>query len=273
MVAYDENLLHAVQQCELEILKEIDLICRKHKIRYFAIGGTALGAVRHHGFIPWDDDIDIAMPRKDYERFLSIAPKELPALYFIQNFHTEKNSPFYFTKIRKRHTKFVEYYLKNVSIHHGVFVDIFPFDHVPSHPSIKKIHFFICYALYQLYLAKSLSTACSTRFERKSNWKSRIRRILHLILLPVPKNILFHSLDYAVRFFNKYASEEIAHIVRKRLKVRLDSLYPRFYQQFEDIKIPLPAKYDEYLSNQFGDYMTLPPVEKRYGHLPYYVSL
>lgn len=273
MFVYDELLLHKVQQCELEILKEVDRICRRHKIRYFAIGGTALGAVRHHGFIPWDDDIDIAMPRKDYKHFLTVAEKELPKTYFIQNFYTEPDTPFYFTKIRKKDTQFVEYYLRDAKIHQGIFIDIFPFDHVPTASVLRKAHFIWCRFLYQMFLAKSLTTACSTRFARKRNWKERIRIVLHLLLTPVPKKILFYVLDESVQLFNRRPSEEISHIVRKRLRVSIRDLYPRSFYPFENMRIPLPAETDKYLSGQFGDYMTLPPEDKRYGHLPYSVSI
>ncbi|MBQ6686203.1 MAG: LicD family protein, partial [Firmicutes bacterium] len=94
----DLKMLNKIQETEIEILQTIDKICHKHNLVYFGIGGTALGAVRHEGFIPWDDDIDIGMPRVDYEKFLEIAREELPSEYHIQHFTTEKKTPFYFTK-------------------------------------------------------------------------------------------------------------------------------------------------------------------------------
>ena len=136
-----KETIDRIQQIEFDIMQQIDSICRAHDLTYFAIGGSVLGAVRHQGFIPWDDDIDIGMPRKDYEEFLKYASEELPKGYFLQTFFTEKKSPFYFAKVRKDNTKFVEYYLRDLDIHQGLFVDIFPFDNVPVNESTKKLHY------------------------------------------------------------------------------------------------------------------------------------
>lgn len=268
-----QETIDKVQAVECEILQVIDSICRKHNLTYFAIGGTALGAVRHQGFIPWDDDIDIGMPRQDYEAFLRYAREELPLDYFLQTFATEKKSPFYFAKVRKNNTKFVEYFLKDLDIHQGIFVDIFPFDNVPTNAALRKVHFRVSWLLYQLYLCKSLTTVCSSRFARKGNFKSLFRKIIHILLLPVPKRWLFFLLDRSVRMFNRKPCEEISHIVRRRLRTRLDVLYPTRYLPFGSLQMPVPNDYHTYLSAQFGDYHELPPENKRFGHLPYLVEL
>ena len=272
----DEKQIKQIQQCEIDILKQVDRICKKYNLQYFAIGGTALGAVRHGGFIPWDDDIDIGMRRKDYEKFLTIAKNELPEGYYLQNFYTEPNTPFYFTKIRKDGTKFVEYYLKDYDIHHGIFVDIFPFDHIPNNPQIEKIHYWVSRILYQLFLSKSLSTVCSSRFEQQGNYKKNykyyIRKWMHVLLIPVPKTLLFKALDKSSRMFNHQPTKRIGHIVRRRLAVSKKVLCPLKWMDFDSVQMPVPKDYDAYLTNQFGDYMKLPSEEQRYGHLPYMVA-
>lgn len=261
-----------VQNVEHEIMQQIIAICRRHDLTFFAIGGTALGAVRHQGFIPWDDDIDIGMPREDYEAFLRYAAQELPQDYYIQNFSTEKASPFYFTKIRKNGTRFVEYYLKDVDIHQGIFVDVFPFDNVPKNKFLCNLHFRFCRTLYQLYLCKSLTTVCSSRFQQADNYKGKLRKVLHFLLLPIPKKWMFRWLDRSVQLFNGKDALEISHIVRRRLRVKLEDLYPVCYLPFGDYEMPVPKDYDAYLKAQFGDYSVLPPEDKRYGHLPYLVE-
>jgi len=267
-----QDVINRVQAVEHEIMQQIAAICRRHGLCYFAIGGTALGAVRHQNFIPWDDDIDIGMPRKDYEAFLCIAAKELPKKYYLQHFTTEAASPFYFTKIRKENTRFVEYYLKDSPIRQGIFVDIFPFDNVPDGEFQKKLHFRFCRSIYQVYLCKSLSTAFSTRFEQKDNRKGKIRKVLHFLLKPVPKKWLFHLLDRSVQRYNGRQTAEISHIVRRRLRVKLDDLHPVRFLPFGDYEMPVPNHFDTYLRAQFGNYDELPPEEKRYGHLPYLVE-
>lgn len=268
-----DNSLLQIQAVENEIMQQIDAICRRHNLTYFAIGGTALGAVRHGGFIPWDDDIDIGMPRKDYEEFLRIAVKELPTAYYVQNYHTEKVSPFYFTKIGKCNTLFVEYYLKDLPLRQGIFVDIFPFDNVPTVPWKKNLHFYFCRFLYQIYLCKSLTTVFSSCFQQKDSYKGKIRKTIHYLLAPIPKKWLFHCLDRSVQMFNSKEALEISHIVRRRLRVKLEDLYPVCYLPYADYQMPVPHNYDAYLRGQFGDYHILPPIQKRYGHLPYYVEL
>lgn len=267
-----KETIDRIQQIEFDIMQQIDSICRAHNLTYFAIGGSVLGAVRHQGFIPWDDDIDIGMPRKDYEEFLKYASEELPKGYFLQTFFTEKKSPFYFAKVRKDNTKFVEYYLRDLDIHQGLFVDIFPFDNVPVNETTKKIHYKLCRIANQLYLSKSLTTVASSRFERKENYKTFIRRILHIFLIPVPKTLLFNILDKCVRLFNKKDCKEISHIVRKRLRVNLEDLYPITYLPFGKMQMPVPNNYDAYLTQQYGDYKNPPVKNKRYGHLPYNIE-
>lgn len=267
-----QDTIQKVQAVEHEIMQQIAAICQRHGLCYFAIGGTALGAVRHQGFIPWDDDIDIGMPRKDYEAFLRIAALELPDSYYIQHFSTEAASPFYFTKIRKKNTLFVEYYLKDAPIRQGIFVDIFPFDNVPEGKLRKKLHFRFCRAAYQLYLCRSLTTVCSSRFQRKGNYKSVVRKIAHFLLLPVPKKWLFRLLDSSVQKYNGRPATEISHIVRRRLRVKLENLHPVQMLPFGDYEMPVPNNYDAYLRAQFGSYDALPPEDKRYGHLPYLVD-
>lgn len=271
------DTLKKIQACEIDILSKIDAICKKHNLEYFGIGGTALGAVRHQGFIPWDDDIDIGMPRADYQRFLEVAAEELPEGYHIQNFRTEPKTPFYFTKIRKDGTKFVEYYLKDHKIHHGIFVDVFPFDNIPDGKWAEKIHFRCTRILYQLYLSKTLNTMFSSRLEQigegKKSYKYYVRKILHLLLTPVPKKWIYSWLNGCSQLYNKRETLRMGHVARKRLMVSRQMLYPICELEFEDIHMPVPKDYDGYLKNQFGDYMVLPPEEKKYGHLPYEVEV
>ena len=117
-----------VQIVCLEILKEIDRICKQNGILYWMEGGSMLGAVRHHGFIPWDDDLDIAMFRDDYNRFLEIASKELKENYFLQTHQTDPEYPLFYAKVRKNNTFIDERSYQDLNIHKGIFVDIFPVD-------------------------------------------------------------------------------------------------------------------------------------------------
>ena len=122
-----------LQTAILMIAKEIVRLCDENNIPYFINGGTQLGAVRHKGFIPWDDDFDIGMRRADYEKFLKVCEEQLDHnKYFLQTEDTEKNYDFYFAKIQLKVTSIIEDFSKNVQIEHGIFVDIFPYDNIPD---------------------------------------------------------------------------------------------------------------------------------------------
>lgn len=126
----------------LDIMAEIVRLCEVCDIPYFIQGGTAIGALFNKGIVPWDDDIDIGMTRADYERFLQLAPQHLRPQYFLEWFGTESNTPFYFAKVKKNGTLFVEEMFRDMDIHHGIFVDIFPYDRIPDNPILERLHRF-----------------------------------------------------------------------------------------------------------------------------------
>lgn len=124
-----------------DILGEVIRVCRKCDIPYFIIGGTAIGALYDQAILPWDDDIDIGMTRENYNRFLEVAPGELSDSYFLSWIETDPHSPYYFAKVKKNNTLFVEELFKNVPMHPGIFVDIFPFDRIPDNKLLRTIQY------------------------------------------------------------------------------------------------------------------------------------
>lgn len=139
---YDKKDLARLHGELLDIMAEIIRVCEVCGIPYFIQGGTAIGALFNKAIVPWDDDIDIGMTRADYERFLQLAPQHLRPQYFLEWFGTERNTPFYFAKVKKNGTMFVEEMFRNMDIHHGIFVDIFPYDRIPDNKWLERLHRF-----------------------------------------------------------------------------------------------------------------------------------
>ncbi len=267
-----QETIRKVQLCQLDILEQVDKLCKKHGLTYFAVGGTVLGAVRHQGFIPWDDDMDIAMPREDYEKFLSLAIRELPEQYHLQHFSTEPATPFYFAKVRKSGTLFVEYPVKDLPIHQGVFIDIFPFDAVPDGPWMRKLHHGLCRLAYRLFSCKALKSRIDPSFEKlgvhKRGFRSFARKVLYICMKPLPPRWTFQLVDRCLRMCNGSDTKTVAYSVSRYLIMDKKDIFPLQTALFEGRNVPVPCHYQTYLERKYGDYMSLPPEEKRYGHLP-----
>ncbi len=266
-MTYTEEQLNKLHDIELDILQEVIRVCEENDITYFTVAGTALGAVRHNGFIPWDDDVDIGMLRSDYDRFVSIAPEKLRKGYTICHFFYEPTTPTYYAKVKKDGTLFVEKYTKNIKMHQGVFIDIMPFDKVPEQIKTKDTYYRRAQLWNHLYIAK---TVWVTTFNRK-RYKvllDMIRALLHIALLPVPKKILFEKTDQSLRMYEESESDLVSSRGKRKTECPVDRLVPTRLHKFENIEVHIPADYDYVLKHQYGDYMKLPPEDKRHSHAP-----
>lgn len=256
-----------MQLIQFEMFKEFDRICKKHDIKYFLCGGTLLGAVRHEGFIPWDDDIDVMLLRNDYEKFIDICVKELDDKYFLQTFETDKKYLNLFAKIRCNNTMFVERATRKRNIHHGVFIDIFPLDNIPDSKVLLQIHKIVLIVLDVFRLA------CELEHFRPS--PILFRRIVGYTMFPISKLIVHRPflrlIDFIAKIFRnsetKFVSNLYGDIItwyNKPRQAQLRAIYEDVeYLKFEDGYFPVPRRWDEYLTAVYGDYMQLPPVEER----------
>lgn len=251
--------IEELKEIELNILKEFISICKKHNFSYYVLGGTMLGAVRHQGFIPWDDDIDVCMPRQDYERFLEIAQNELSDELFVQTNSSEPQNPFCYCKIRNSNTTFIESSCKKLDINHGIFIDVFPLDYYPADAKSQK-KFRKKKKFYNLIIG--------TRYSVKSTGIRKIKRAigkLISIVYPVKRAIknrdkMYTSQTNSTILANNGGAWDIKEVAPAEWYgkgVELD---------FEGIKIVAPERYDLWLKQVYGDYMKLPPEEKRITH-------
>lgn len=264
MVSMNTELLKNIQKVELEIAAEVFRICEEHDIKCSLVGGSAIGAVRHHGFIPWDDDIDLAMPRPDYERFIGVCKHELSPKYFLQCFETEENCAYIFGKVRKNGTTLPEKYSSHVDMHQGIWVDIFVYDKVSDDPAIRQKD------LRKLFLYRNLLTV-KTGFKMPENRSGFLEKVAYQVS-KIPAS--FFSRGYLIRKCEKIMTSH------KDEKTRFLFPYGGAYGNDKElmaadffdelIDIPFEGKtfkivknYDIYLTSLFGDYMTPPPPEKR----------
>lgn len=250
MANYDVDKLH---QRILRILTAMDKICRDHQLRYYIWAGTMIGAVRHKGFIPWDDDIDIAMDYQDMKRFVAVAQDELPENLFLQSPETDPNIKEQMVKIRDLNSLYIEKGDNFVSDYvKGIFVDIFPFEAHPNIPKswIKRLAKGITKSNSILHHPHTYSLRSFAEFF----WFGG-KLLLYLSLWKLLKLVSTSSRYANIPKMNGYG------ITHDR-----ETVLPLSRIKFEDAEFPAPHDPDQYLRNIYGNYMEIPPVEKRHFH-------
>lgn len=181
--------LRKLQMIQLEMLLEVDRICKKHNIKYCIIAGTLLGAVRHRGFIPWDDDADVAMLRTEYEKFCKVCEFELDkSRFYFQNHKNTKEYRWGYAKIRRVGTEFIRKGQEHLKYPSGIFLDVFPLDNVPDNIYLRKFHNILCTLIRKMQWSK-----VGARVD-----KNIFMRILYTILSLIPKKFIFIFYDFLV---------------------------------------------------------------------------
>lgn len=263
-----EDNLEEVQNEQLKILIEFDRICRKNNINYQLFAGTLLGAVRHQGFIPWDDDIDVCMLREDYDLFLKIFQNEFDKKYFLQIPKTDKEYPFSFAKIRRNDTLFVESKHSELNMHHGIFIDIFPLDNILPKGILGKVQFYLLSLLRKLKSYKIKKNCLkSPNFFRK-----KMKLFIHYLLKPISMQKL-NQLDINISKLIKKGNGWVSHLshgqtnkIYMKYAMKKEKFENTIEGEFEEHQFLIPRNYDEVLERLFGDYTKFPPVEEQKPH-------
>lgn len=257
----NNNELENLHQCHLELLDEFDRVCNQLGLSYFLDSGTALGAVRHGGFIPWDDDVDVGMLREDYEKFMRQGQALMSDKFFIQNRETEPNYGKFGGKLRMNNTFFPDKSSVNFT-NQGVYIDIYPFDFVCD--NVKT-------ALRNIRFSRRFVRIIRLRDadgDRKNIFKRILSKILHLI----PKKWLDSKYEsFCQRYNGKGMHLLTCYSYRMAntmdLIFPLEAMTPTKTIRFEDREYQIMNNPDVYLSTMYGDYMQLPPENKRIYHL------
>lgn len=251
--------LRRLQLMQLDILKELMDVCDKHGFRFYIMNGTCLGAIRHKGFIPWDDDIDVGMYAEDFDKLIQCSD-EFGEKFFLQTIETDPEFKTMIARIRLNGTTIIEKDFINCDIHHGVFIDIYPLFGYPSNP-IKAIIRSWESLLYRMLLLGEAP---------KNHGKAaKVIGTVACRMLPkgVQKNIV-NSIHKKLRSEHKN-SRYVAFLYGMDVHLFSTIKYERSwfgqpsYVQFEDTMLPAPTDYDSYLKVRYHNYMELPPIEKR----------
>jgi lipopolysaccharide cholinephosphotransferase len=253
-VGMENSQLHQQhQKALLSLLTEFDRVCKELHIPYVLFAGTMLGAVRHGGFIPWDDDLDIMMLRSDYDRFLKEADQVLDREKFFLQKEFSDHWPMFFSKLRLNGTTCLEkYHPKDPKVHQGVYIDLFPCDDGAKSELGRKLQFYAS----KIVIAKSLDRrGYETNSRKKKLFMAACR------LLPAKPFL---------KFVKKGEKDgKMLHSFLGGASGYQKSVYPRYWFEertvlsFEGKEYPISAHYHEMLTTLYGDYMTLPPEDQR----------
>ena len=246
-----------LQQVILSIAKDIDKLCRENDIKYYLIGGSAIGAIRHKGFIPWDDDLDIIMDAANYDKFITICRTELDSdKFYFQEGLKDWPLPFSKIKLKGTHLKELEGVCEDGS--DGIYMDVFKMDNVSNNSFCARWQY-LCgklFLTYQLSVRTYNSASLKKRILMALSFPLKNEKVRTWILKQTTK---YNEIDTDFYGFFYGRTRYRSSVVRKNLYGKPN------YVPFEDTTLPVPERYHEYLTQMFGDYMKLPPIEHRKG--------
>lgn len=252
--------MNELQKKTFEMLQIFVGICEKWNIPYYLVCGSALGAVKYGGFIPWDDDIDVGLLRKDYQKFLEVAPKELPEWCFLQNYCTDPAFPHTFSKLRNSGTTFIETGVAALLMNHGIYLDVFPIDGHPVRP-LDKLFFEVIQKWNDWIRFIPVDNALP-----KVRLRNRVLRFLGLHKREYNAKVNLEKLYSAYppeksEFWCNYGNWQ------GELEYAPKSQYGNgAWATFEGLRVRIPEDFDGYLTQKYGDWRSDPPASQQKSH-------
>jgi len=270
---YSPETLRRLQEVELDIFKIFIAICKKHDLQYFGLYGTALGAVRHAGIIPWDDDNDVEMPRKDYDKLVEVLPQELPQRYTFLSGQTNPNYPFMTARLMRDGTEFRTLSMKNIQCPLGIFLDIFPMDQIPDDEKERKAFFRRCWIWEKLTILRNMPFPNLPYRGLKRYLVYTLCMLGNLGVRVFSREFLHAKAQKARLQYQDTVTKNIGYcfgLTPSKHMYACEELFPAQLLPFEDISIAVPHDTDAILTRFYGpDYMTPLPEGKRSFIIPY----
>lgn len=268
---YKEAELSRLQEALYATLSEVDRICRKHGIRYFVTGGTAVGAYFWQKILPWDDDVDVGMMRPDYERFAKIAQEELGGKFFLQTPQTEPHTPFYFMKVRMNGSRFSEATFKHIKMHQGIYVDIFPFDKIPKQKWLERLQHKALFFLNGLFIAKEIwqwkhCGKCDIPEPRKRSWLPCF--FTRLLITLLSKRLIYRIMYRGQTMFNGKDLPLCKNIITKSERLPIEDVKQSQIVTLGPLQVSAPRDLLLYLNNHYGSVRKDIPDEMKVSHRP-----
>lgn len=264
-----ESNVRKVQNVQLQILKDFMLFCKEHQLRYFMSGGSLIGVMRHKGFIPWDDDIDVVMPRKDYNKFVKLQ-NEYPHDYFLVNHDTDKNWQFNFAQFVDNQSEIIVR-MNEKPRKCKIWIDVFPLDGLPNNALLRRIHIERIMLYRYLIQIPNIRTQVDTHKVGRPFYEKCVIKLLHYI--PLGRLVKVDSvLKKMQEYLEKYDYDGSNFVGNMLGKYREREVVPYDYfgqgkvMDFENIKACCPSKPDLLLKHLYGEYMLLPPEKDRVSH-------
>ena len=270
---YTQDELKTLQHIEIENLKVFISVCEKLQLQYIVYGGTLLGAELYQGMIPWDDDVDVAMPRSDYEKFCEQASLYLPDDCFIQNPYNTPNCPYSYTKLRRRGTKYVEYANRNVKIETGIYIDIYPIDCIPDSERKRKKQFKKVRKWQMIFVCRQVPLYDKKAIGIKDNILKIVKWVICKSLKVFSAKYCIHRIDYYMTLYNGLHTKRHAVLTSPKYNNIYLHLFPFDEMKFEELMVKVPGDAKTHLKMRYGDYERTLSDDEKFGHVPYKLDL